>query len=641
MRLRWLALLGLCGCTDVNLYGRVGQEPFLVDKISVVGTLCTDNPATRQFPVKILFIVDGSGQMRETAAAGEHVFAIEQTISQFLPIANVFLGVIEYHDRAITLVREPVGANNSGFTRDPAMIDQALVELRNGGGMRDLDSAMSLARSVITGDVLQSDLGPLSRTKYVVVHVMSGSPLPPILNNRCQGFDPPPQVCEPAYFQRQVRDLRDQVLRLGAAELVFHSVLIEPPPVQGTPCDPRDGAAACGGAPGLACVQTGQRVDSGRCAQLCNANADCTDAQRPICATTPLPGGSTVSSCASGEWSCFDGADNDNDGRDVDCSDPAYPYGCVATTGGCENDCRTFCRAEVIGREMALATGGRYQRFAYADQTNFSRIDFRSTQRLFVLKELLAFNRNAIAGPSGFLVDSDADGLSDEEELALDLDLRSEDTDGDSYNDRLEHLLRTLNLDPSIPDVQPDCDDPTLDTDGDGLRDCEEKLLGTDRTLFDTDADGFPDHIEFRAGTNPLFNDNLDDVDLDGVNNGREIRAHTDALSNDARVRSDLAYRYRTTELGVTEDQRSCYDFRVSNITLLETLDRGFGRGSNTIDVYFGQVPDGALEGYGVFHVTQIPVSYLSPETFPPDGRRDPNTPAIEVREEDFVSFDQ
>jgi len=106
-------------------------------------------------------------------------------------------------------------------------------------------------------------------------------------------------------------------------------------------------------------------------------------------------------------------------------------------------------------------------------------------------------------------------------------------------------------------------------------------------------------------------------------------------------VRAELAYRYRTTDLGVTEDQRSCYDFRVSNITLVETLDRGFGPGNNFIDVYFGQVPDGALESFGVFHVSQVRVNYLGPDSAPPDGAKDPNTPAIDLQESDFVSFDQ
>ena len=260
-----------------------------------------------------------------------------------------------------------------------------------------------------------------------------------------------------------------------------------------------------------------------------------------------------------------------------------------------------------------------------------------------MLKEFLVYNRNAIPTVDGFLPDTDADGLSDAEELLITnpaapgetLNPLSADTDGDFFNDKLEHLLKNLMMDPFVPNLPLDCEDPTIDTDGDGLYDCEERLLASDKTLFDTDADGFPDGIEFRAGTNILHNDNLDDLDLDGVNNGREIRAHTDATSNDAVLRAEVAYRYRTTDLGETTDLRNCYDMRVSNVTLVETLDRGFGRGNNDIDVYFGQVPDGNLEGFGVFHVSQVRVQYLPPDT------RIPDTAAIQLDETDFTVFEQ
>lgn len=636
----WIRIVGalaalslLAGCTDANLYGKVGQEPKLIDKVSIVGTLCTSNPATRQFPVKILFIVDGSGIMQTTAPFGEHVLAMEQTISQFLPIANTSLGVIRYDDDATQLTSELVGRINSGYTRDDAQIDTALVNLRNGSGARDLRSAMSLARSIITGDAFQADLGPLSRTKYVVVHVTSGSPNPRVQANTCdEVFDQQPPICEIGFFEKQVRDIREQVLELGAAEFVFHTVFVEPSHIEGEACDPRN-ATSCMN-PGLACVQTSNRPDIGRCAEPCAVDADCINAPRRTCATTTLADGSMVNYCASGELNCFDGFDNDGDGRDVDCSDPNYDYFCNGNAE-CDQDCLSSCRADRLGLAMSLVTGGRYERFTYADQINFARIDFRSTQRLFKLKEFLVFNSNAIPSKEGFLPDTDADGLSDIEEDRLGIDPLSSDSDGDFYNDRLEHLLRTLNLDPLVPNTFEDCEDPTIDTDGDGLRDCEEKLLGTNKTLFDTDADGFPDKIEFRIATNPLFADALDDIDLDGVNNGQEIRAHTDTLTNDATVRSELAYRYRTVDLDVTADQRSCYDFRTSNVTLVETRDRGFGPGNNNIDVYFGQVPDGSLDGFGIFSATQVRVQYLPPDT------RIPDTPAISLQEDDFVYFDQ
>lgn len=626
-----LVCAGALGCTDRSLYGKVGQDPKLPDKLTLTGVLCTDNPATRQFPVKILFIVDSGGAMREAAPSAEHVRAIEQTLSQYLPIANVYLGVVRYDDNAQSLIREQNGRITSGFTRDSASIDTALIELRNGSGARDFASALSLARSIVTGDAFQAERGPLSRTKYVVVHLTTGSPNPPIPQARCQDlFDAPPPICEPAFLEKAVRDLRNEILGLGAAEFAFHTIHLEQPAVEGPPCDPR--TPVCNA--GLACVQSGARADTGRCVELCDPNAPiCVDPLRPICATTTLPNRTTISACSRGELSCFDGVDNDGDGREPDCSDPNYPYGCNGTN--CEDDCRSSCRAERIGLAMSLAAGGRYERFAAADQLSMGRIDFRSTQRLFVLKEFLVVNRNAIPTVNGFLADTDGDGLADVDEDILGTNALDPDSDGDGYGDRLEHLLRILGTDPLVPGVQPDCDDPYLDTDGDALGDCEEKLLGTDRTLFDSDADGFPDTVEFRSGTNPLAADVLDDLDLDGVTNGRELLARTDPSANDAQVRAELAYRPRIIDLGPTGDQRNCYDIRISNITLVHTRDRGFGDGNNDIDVYFAQVPDGALDRYGIFRVAQVRVRYL-----PPD-RRVPDTAALDLVEDDFAAFEQ
>jgi hypothetical protein len=623
------------GCTDRTLYGKVGQEPRIPDKVTLTGVLCTDNPATRKFPVKILFIVDSSGPMREAAPLGEHVTAMEQAVQQFLPIANVYVGVIRYGTTAESLIQEPRGRIVSGFSRDDALVDGALAALRNGAGARDLPSAISLARSIVTGDAFQEDLGPLSRTKSVLVHVTSGSPAPPVPATRCEDiFATPPAICEIAFLEREVRSIRDTVLGLGAAELAFHTVFIEPSHLEGLPCDPRDGDAQCGGAPGVACVRSGARVNSGRCVQLCDPAAPVCDADpaRTTCARVGLPDGTAIAYCARAELACFDGQDNDGDGDDRDCSDPAYPYNCNGQDG-CEADCRSSCRAEQLGVALSLAGGGRYERIPYADQASFSRIDFRSTQRTFVLKELLVFNRNAIPTPEGFIPDSDADGLSDAEEALLSLNPLDADSDGDFFQDKLEHLLRTLGLDPELPNTFPDCDDETLDTDGDGLRDCEEKLLATDKTLFDTDADGFPDWVEFRAGTNPLFADTLDDLDLDGKSNGQEVLAHTDPSSNDAQVRAEQGYRYRITDLGVTDDGRTCYDVRISNVTLVSTQDRGYGVGNNDLDVYFGQVPEGDLERYGVFYVSQLRVQFVPPDL--------PVVNGYDLQQGDFVLFEQ
>lgn len=94
-------------------------------------------------------------------------------------------------------------------------------------------------------------------------------------------------------------------------------------------------------------------------------------------------------------------------------------------------------------------------------------------------------------------------------------------------------LVRDADLSSDGPD-DPDDPDPAVDTDGDGLTDAEEALLGTSNTLTDTDGDGLSDYDEVGADgsydpgvdTNPLNADS----DGDGVGDGIETSAGTDPL---------------------------------------------------------------------------------------------------------------
>jgi acetyl esterase/lipase len=52
-------------------------------------------------------------------------------------------------------------------------------------------------------------------------------------------------------------------------------------------------------------------------------------------------------------------------------------------------------------------------------------------------------------------------------------------------------------------------DYPVLDTDGDGLSDDEELTYGTNATLFDTDDDGLSDGEEVDCGSDPLDPDSV------------------------------------------------------------------------------------------------------------------------------------
>ncbi|MCB9766383.1 MAG: redoxin family protein [Alphaproteobacteria bacterium] len=68
-------------------------------------------------------------------------------------------------------------------------------------------------------------------------------------------------------------------------------------------------------------------------------------------------------------------------------------------------------------------------------------------------------------------------------------------------------------------------DDP-VDSDGDGLFDDEEDELGTDPSNADTDGDGLSDSEEVNGGLDPLNPDS----DLDNVSDGDEVSAGSDAM---------------------------------------------------------------------------------------------------------------
>ena len=129
-------------------------------------------------------------------------------------------------------------------------------------------------------------------------------------------------------------------------------------------------------------------------------------------------------------------------------------------------------------------------------------------------------------------LDTDGDGLLDVEETILGTAPDSTDTDGDGLLDSFEvrHGL----------DVVAN-DDSDLDPDNDGLTNLEEQLAGTQPRVADTDGDGLNDGDEVNTvGTDPL----LTDTDGDLLSDFAEVNTHaTDPIVAD-------------TDGGGTEDGR-------------------------------------------------------------------------------------
>lgn len=239
-------------------------------------------------------------------------------------------------------------------------------------------------------------------------------------------------------------------------------------------------------------------------------------------------------------------------------------------------------------RAMAKKGDGVFRDFSSGEAINFLFVDFTSFKRVFAMKNFTATNLSARPFSAALgvdprvrsddpsldrgIVDSDADGLADELEDLIGTDIFSQDTDNDGFSDLLEHSLSTSGLDPLDP-TDADCkgDTDRFDTDGDGLRDCEELFFGTLAKTYDSDNDGFGDGIEVLYGSNAGLSDTLLDVDFDGVGNAAEMRAHSRVDTDDVIELSEHAYRYKVREVGL-EGSSLCYDFSVENISLASTL---------------------------------------------------------------------
>jgi outer membrane protein OmpA-like peptidoglycan-associated protein len=141
-------------------------------------------------------------------------------------------------------------------------------------------------------------------------------------------------------------------------------------------------------------------------------------------------------------------------------------------------------------------------------------------------------------------LDSDGDGLTDEQERKLGTDPYNADSDGDGLSDGDE--VNKYHTNPL-----------NSDTDGDGLKDGEEvHKYNTDPLKADTDGDGLTDGDEvLKYHTDPLKTD----TDGDGLNDGDEVlKYHTDPLKmdtdGDGLSDGDEVLKYKTNPLAPDTD---------------------------------------------------------------------------------------
>ncbi len=279
---------------------------------------------------------------------------------------------------------------------------------------------------------------------------------------------------------------------------------------------------------------------------------------------------------------------------------------------------------------LANLANGQFRQVDGNNDINLFFIDFTSLVRSYALKTFIVSNitERPVAAPGGGTmpgVDSDGDGLSDELEALIGTSPLLADTDGDGFSDFLEYQLRNSGLDPLYPD-DADCSgaNDREDTDGDGLLNCEERFIGTSLQLADTDADGYPDDVEYHNGTNPVIADNLGDLDFDAAENGFELQNHTDPLRNDSADFSQIAYQYELQKVYLDGGLpgQSCYQFSVGNITLAPATSGVPGTaagGTNTILLHVTATTSDSVDDPGTHQIACVRPQYqASPEAINP-----------------------
>jgi hypothetical protein len=208
-------------------------------------------------------------------------------------------------------------------------------------------------------------------------------------------------------------------------------------------------------------------------------------------------------------------------------------------------------------------------------QTNFPIGSVSTDPTIYEVSHVYALNLHVRARADGTTcIDSDADGLCDEDEIRLGLD----PTDPRSFKNaagkgvcldsifvRYESSCRAL--------AAQDLCNPDIDADSDGLNACEESLLGTSPFDFDTDDDGIPDYLAW------IYGYSLTDSKPDQDSNGDGI---SDIMNFKAGLGPNMLYSQIPTALK-------------SNFTSNSVRYNINGRWMNTREVHITSLPTSPL----------------------------------------------
>lgn len=608
----FLAGLVLAACSDTYLYDERREREIPADRsVSVQGEFCTPGSDQVVRPIKILIAMDASQSMSVTDPDGSRARAVVELLDALPQEREVSILVMLFAGSTTAFLSKN-GLQNFESVMDfdqgdRDVLRQRILNFTAPGNMANRDSTdfvkpLSDIYAIINRDIANTRLmrrGEETRARYSVIFLSDGQPT----NNQDDEL-----LCDTGGSNvvrriRQLKDLADDV------KVNTVHVFLPTQPINSSVCD----------------------LDGGQ--------------------IPPPPAGSN-------------------------CEIPNLPPGSCPLLIINQN-------AERLSR-MADLGGGNFRDFRNGEPINFLNFQFGQVRRTFVFDRVVVSNFSAPAGsplelpqrtycslppacstpatqPDNtievFAADTDSDGLLDEDEFRARTEPWVVDSDFDGFSDGIEVYFNTRGgrfnpigrladgggsdqgCPPELRGVDSDCD---------GLLDCDEQLIGTNARRIDSDDDGVPDSIEFKLTTQPASKDLDEDPDNDGIVNATELQLHTDPHAVDAEKLSVNGYRYEVKKQGgINELGQQCWDLRVDNILLANTLpdirDAGIGanglpdprRGAGYNDIFIsiamrpGDDPTGrSIQRVFRHRTTRFPVGGIRS---PPDG-------IIRVKDSDFVA---
>ncbi len=654
-------------CTNAKLE-EVPPEPiYRDDKLEISGHICTQEPETLVFPLRVLFVVDASVSMEVTdppdPVTGEtgRERAVRETWEHLLEQGpeGVRVGIIRFSSEAQSRTASDLdgdGIPDTYFTTDRTLLGAATSSLGVTDRTTNFGNAISEAYYEIRTELMGADLESLPLSRYIVIFLSDGVPDVDNADARGNINDNIREGVE------AIQNLAD-TFRVGS--FAFHTAY----------------------------------VSGGQSAVFDQLASD-------LLISMADEGEGTFRSFANGEELNFLFIDFSIMKRVFTLKTlVAMNFNVSLDASQIPSPPPVVVEGEALGEDVG-------------DVGDISDVDVEEAP-----PPSLNPNTFVDLNSSGWIecgepmVDTDGDGLTDLIEIEIGTDPWLADTDDDGLGDRLDWEFSDSGLDPlvideacfvantcahehsedacdclldvdidsvcdcvtdsNIPcandegrdcvDLNEDgwCDCPDVnddgycdydDDDGDGLRDCEEVFFGTAQKGADTDADGLPDPFEIRFQTNPTVADDREDQDFDHTPNGVEIMSGTNPLCDDAALRSRMSYRYQLDDLGL-EGATSCYDFHIENITLVPTLALDHearatasaddpmapplpgpynGNGWNRILIYAGEAAFDDPNAFASYRVACVLAAYN-----PDGGYKNPPSGHLSLSEADFVKVSE